>query len=249
VAPWVEAFRRLENGRASCGIGPIPTAVTPATIYSRARWPWVVLIVAATLAIGYPVARKLWPSKQATIPGQETTAVAVGVGEPSVAVLPFVDLSDKKDQEYFADGLSGVLIDRLAMVPGLHVPAATSSFYFKGKQADVAEIGRRSVSHIYSKVVSASRVIRCGLPHSWYESTTAIRFGRTHRPAADRCFQRSRMRSLRPSSGASNAVLYRYVPEAARTTNIEATRCIFGRIRICGTTTTTMRPPSTCTRR
>jgi len=74
------------------------TAVTPATIYSRARWPWWSLSWPRHWQSDIQSRGKLWPSKQATIPGQETTAVAVGVGEPSVAVLRFVDLSDKKDQ-------------------------------------------------------------------------------------------------------------------------------------------------------
>jgi TolB-like protein len=58
----------------------------------------------------------------------------------SVAVLPFVDMSEKKDQEYFSDGMSQELIDMLTKIPDLRVPARTSSFYFKGKQAAIAEI-------------------------------------------------------------------------------------------------------------
>lgn len=60
----------------------------------------------------------------------------------SVAVLPFLDMSDTKDQQYFADGLTEELIERLASVPRLHVVARSSSFYFKGKQATVTEIAR-----------------------------------------------------------------------------------------------------------
>src|SRR6185369_10065345 len=58
----------------------------------------------------------------------------------SIAVLPFVDMSQAKDQEYFSDGLSEELLDLLAKVPQLKVIARTSSFSFKGKNADVAEI-------------------------------------------------------------------------------------------------------------
>jgi TolB-like protein/Tfp pilus assembly protein PilF len=60
----------------------------------------------------------------------------------SIAVLPFVDMSETKDQEYFSDGLSEELIAMLTKVPGLRVPARTSSFYFKGKQSTVAEIAK-----------------------------------------------------------------------------------------------------------
>jgi TolB-like protein/DNA-binding winged helix-turn-helix (wHTH) protein len=59
----------------------------------------------------------------------------------SVAVLPFLDLtSESMDQEYFADGMTEELIDRLSKIPGLRVPPPTSSFYFKGKKVPVADI-------------------------------------------------------------------------------------------------------------
>jgi TolB-like protein len=63
--------------------------------------------------------------------------------EKSVAVLPFVDMSEKKDQEYFADGLSEELIDHLAHAGDLKVIARTSSFQFKGHNEDVRSIGER----------------------------------------------------------------------------------------------------------
>ncbi|MFL5495549.1 MAG: protein kinase domain-containing protein [Gemmatimonadales bacterium] len=61
----------------------------------------------------------------------------------SAAVLPFVDLSPQKDQEYFSDGLTEELITALSQVPGLRVAARTSSFQFKGQSPDVHEIGRK----------------------------------------------------------------------------------------------------------
>jgi TolB-like protein len=61
----------------------------------------------------------------------------------SIAVLPFVDMSSARDQEFFSDGISEELLNRLARVPDLHVAARTSSFAFKGRQDDVREIGRR----------------------------------------------------------------------------------------------------------
>jgi transcriptional activator of cad operon len=63
------------------------------------------------------------------------------VPQMSVAVLPFLDLTTQSmDQEYFADGLTEELIDDLSRTPGLKVPSATASFYFKGKQMTVAHI-------------------------------------------------------------------------------------------------------------
>ncbi|MEY2500172.1 MAG: eukaryotic-like serine/threonine-protein kinase [Verrucomicrobiota bacterium] len=61
----------------------------------------------------------------------------------SIAVLPFVDLSEKKDQEYFCDGISEEIIDSLARIEGLRIVARTSSFSFKGRQTDVREISRK----------------------------------------------------------------------------------------------------------
>lgn len=61
----------------------------------------------------------------------------------SVAVLPFVDMSPARDQEYFSDGITEELLNVLARVDGLRVPARTSSFAFKGTSTDVREIGDR----------------------------------------------------------------------------------------------------------
>jgi TolB-like protein/Tfp pilus assembly protein PilF len=60
----------------------------------------------------------------------------------SIAILPFEDLSPGKDHEHLADGMTDALIDALCDVPGLHVPARTSSFYFKGRKTPLPEIGR-----------------------------------------------------------------------------------------------------------
>ena len=79
------------------------------------------------------------------------------VPEKSVAVLPFVDMSERKDQEYFSDGLSEELIDLLAKIPDLRVPARTSSFYFKGRQTTIGEIAKAlSVAHVLEGSVRKS---------------------------------------------------------------------------------------------
>src|SRR5437773_11664204 len=53
--------------------------------------------------------------------------------QKSIAVLPFLDLTEEMNQESFADGMTEELIDKLSRIPGLRVPPPTSSFYFKGK--------------------------------------------------------------------------------------------------------------------
>jgi transcriptional activator of cad operon len=60
----------------------------------------------------------------------------------SIAVLPFLDLTEGMKEEEFADGMTEELIDKLSKIPGLRVPSPTSSFYFKGKQITVAEIAK-----------------------------------------------------------------------------------------------------------
>ena len=61
---------------------------------------------------------------------------------PSVAVLPFVDMSSEKNQEYFGEGIAEELIHALARIQGIRVVARTSAFALKGKGLDVREIGR-----------------------------------------------------------------------------------------------------------
>jgi adenylate cyclase len=67
----------------------------------------------------------------------------------SVAVLAFVNMSADSEQEYFGDGIADEILNALAQIRGLHVAARTSSFYFKGKNADVKTIGEKlGVNHV-----------------------------------------------------------------------------------------------------
>ncbi len=71
------------------------------------------------------------------------SAASLSISQKSIAVLPFVDMSQAKDQEYFCDGISEEILDTLAKVDGLRVVARTSSFSFKGKNADVGEVANK----------------------------------------------------------------------------------------------------------
>ena len=75
--------------------------------------------------------------------------------EASIAVLPFVNMSGDKENEYFSDGMTEELIDRLANLRGMRVAARTSSFAFKGKDVNVSEIGRQL--HVHSIVEGSVR--------------------------------------------------------------------------------------------
>jgi TolB-like protein/Flp pilus assembly protein TadD len=76
-------------------------------------------------------------------------ALVESYGEKSIAVLPFVDMSPNKDQQYFSDGIAEELLNLLAKVPQLRVISRSSAFSFKGKNVEVQEIARRlDVAHI-----------------------------------------------------------------------------------------------------
>ena len=97
-------------------------------------WLYVIVIAGAISASLFFIGRYSATSKQSGL---------IEVPAKSIAVLPFVDLSQAKDQEYFCDGISEEILDALARVEGLRVVARTSSFSFKGKNADVGEIAQK----------------------------------------------------------------------------------------------------------
>ncbi|MDJ0760420.1 MAG: winged helix-turn-helix domain-containing protein [Woeseiaceae bacterium] len=84
-------------------------------------------------------------------------AEPVVMEDRSIAVLPFVDMSEAGDQEYFADGITEELINQLVKLDGLRVTGRTSSFYFKGRNEDLRSIGRQlNVSHVLEGSVRLS---------------------------------------------------------------------------------------------
>ncbi|HEY2446694.1 MAG TPA: tetratricopeptide repeat protein [Rhizomicrobium sp.] len=126
---------------------------------------WSVRLIIVALVIGFPFAMLLvwfnvWTpatrpilrqaqdevnSPAKNLPGQIIAgppAAGPATGGASIAVLPFADMSEKKDQEYFSDGLAEELLNLLAQLPQLRVIARTSSFSFRGKDADLATIAR-----------------------------------------------------------------------------------------------------------
>jgi transcriptional activator of cad operon len=77
-----------------------------------------------------------------TAENSTASSVLASQNQKSIAVLPFLDLTDGMKEEEFADGMTEELIDRLSKIPDFRVPAATASFYFKGKQVPLAEIAK-----------------------------------------------------------------------------------------------------------
>jgi TolB-like protein/DNA-binding winged helix-turn-helix (wHTH) protein/Tfp pilus assembly protein PilF len=103
------------------------------------RRVWVVgAIIVLALTAAYFSTDKEWLSTHTMFGGS-----SVVVSDKSIAVLPFADMSEKKDQEYFSDGLAEELIEQLGNTPGLKVIARTSSFSFKGKSDDIPTIASK----------------------------------------------------------------------------------------------------------
>ncbi len=71
-----------------------------------------------------------------------SAVTVVPQSQKSIAVLPFLDLTEGRTEGTFADGMTEELIDKLSRIPGFQVPAPTSSFYFKGKQIPIADIAK-----------------------------------------------------------------------------------------------------------
>jgi TolB-like protein len=115
-----------------------------------ARWTQRILIVIAALAVigGCLAINRFVRSKRPAV-AEQVPASPSGVGastqsaapEKSIAVLPFTDMSERKDQEYFADGMAEEILNLLVKIPELKVIARTSSFQFKGKSDDLRKIG------------------------------------------------------------------------------------------------------------
>jgi hypothetical protein len=172
----------------------------------RLNRPVLALSVLIALGLGYFAADKLWFSKppasaRSVAPlAPAVTPVAPAVSEKSVAVLPFVDMSEKRDQEYFSDGLSEELIDMLTKIRELQVPARTSSFYFKGRQATVPDIAKTlSVAHVLEGSVrkSGNHLVS---PPSSSAPTTAITSGRKPTTESSTTSLKCKMRLRLPSS-------------------------------------------------
>ena len=90
------------------------------------------------------------------------STIAANADSKSIAVLPFVNMSSDKEQEYFSDGLSEELLNQLAQIPQLRVIARTSSFSFKGKEVDVATIAKalNAANVLEGSVRKSARTLR-----------------------------------------------------------------------------------------
>ena len=112
------------------------------------------IIAILVLALAFFIYDKLntpdpLPPEPVQIAEQAVPVSGTEVGDPSIAVLPFVNMSADADQEYFSDGISEELLNLLVRVEGLKVASRTSSFVYKGENLNIPAIaGELKVNHI-----------------------------------------------------------------------------------------------------
>jgi TolB-like protein/tetratricopeptide (TPR) repeat protein len=158
---FIERVRRLLSHEASsprATVAPVSLTVhasgEPVTPSWRSKAGVWVIGAVLTVALAYIAVDKLLVSRHLaplTPPAASPTqtpvpASATAAFNPpphSVAVLPFVNMSGDKDQEYFSDGLTEEILNSLARINELQVSARTSSFSFKGKDVDVGTIAHK----------------------------------------------------------------------------------------------------------
>jgi TolB-like protein len=147
----IEAIRSRQAAAPAPETDPRPA--TGSRSKSGRLVPAVAVAVVIALGLAYLVAGRFWFARRATAltasptsatpPPSDAAAPSFAPPAHSIAVLPFVNMSGDPKQDYFSDGLSEELLNSLAAVRDLQVAARTSSFTFKGTDADVGVIARK----------------------------------------------------------------------------------------------------------
>ena len=106
---------------------------SPTNQRSLSAWAWLAAVLVIAALAGWLFLRERGTHKAPVLAAQT---------QHSVAVLPLQDLTDGMSNEEFADGMTEELINQLSRLPGMHVPSATSSFYYKNKQVPVGDIAK-----------------------------------------------------------------------------------------------------------
>jgi transcriptional activator of cad operon len=139
VSPWED---RSDRDRSTAATTDATTGdALRSGPHLRARFTWTFATVLC-LGLALVVAFLLY-GKVANNNNNSASSALAAQPQKSIAVLPFLDLTEGMHEETFADGMTEELIDKFSKIPGLRVPAPTSSFYFKGKQIPVADIAKK----------------------------------------------------------------------------------------------------------
>jgi transcriptional activator of cad operon len=124
---------------------------------------WAATVLVAIAALGFALHARL------TAADHQISPALAAVPQQSIGVLPFLDLTEGMHNEEFADGMTEEIIDKLSKIPGVSVPSATASFYYKGKDMPVGEIAKGlnvaylldgSVRKAAGRVRIAARLVR-----------------------------------------------------------------------------------------
>ena len=158
-AAFVERVRRLLSGEpaqeptgtpsTAARVPAAPSTRKPVLASWRSKAALLATIAVLVVALGYLLANRVLSKRGAEIgaaPGpaaQSAPTTAFAPPPHSIAVLPFVNMSGDKDQEYFSDGLTEELLNSLAEINELQVAARTSAFSFKGTNTDIGTIARK----------------------------------------------------------------------------------------------------------
>jgi TolB-like protein/DNA-binding winged helix-turn-helix (wHTH) protein len=166
VSPWADQFvtqpgaeTNAHTSASQSSVPEKPSPITGALDVSKKSGPrlqsGLTLAAGAALCLLLVVALMVYgrfvKNNSSASSTQSDIGAVAALPQKSIAVLPFLDLTDQMNQEPFADGMTEELIDKLSKIPGLRVPSATSSFYFKGKlwprshgteQITIAEIAK-----------------------------------------------------------------------------------------------------------
>jgi len=155
-------LKRLLARSAATG-EPVRTTA-PAAARRHSTKPVIAAVsVAGLVAVGgYYATRTQPPASLAPAPMVKASAVITAASPNSIAVLPFANLSDDKQNEYFSDGISEELLTTLQKISALQVVARSSSFSFKGTNATAQEMGRKlGASHLVEgSVRKAGQTVR-----------------------------------------------------------------------------------------
>ena len=147
---WEEFIAGLKKGQPEKQkleeevVVPEEPPITPSPPERKTAWfsryRWTVLILLIGIAVGV-----LWKHYFSSAPIPMTSVDRMKYplpDKPSIAVLPFANISGEKEQEYFSDGLTDEIINALSRLPQIFVIARNSSFTYKGKAVDVKQVGR-----------------------------------------------------------------------------------------------------------
>ncbi len=146
ILAW--AFEVTPEGIKKTAEVPVQESITSNT---GQRINYLIIGTLAVAVIGLTLTHKRFGIGEFVGTADEDT------GPKSIAVLPFVNMSGDADNEYFSDGLSEELLNVLAQVDGLRVAARTSSFFFKGQNQDLRNVGDKlGVEHVLEGSVRKS---------------------------------------------------------------------------------------------